>query len=450
MRATMKCPHYNASKTNSMEKSSANVAAADYRGLHLKTSPVKEPIFAKPQCPPAAQTTVLFPLNDTTGAIHNKENSAISREHDGTLDEGLEDSGYLSLHNSRIDEHHGDEEDDHIHGKPTSTLPPSGAHQEKTVSPHKSPSKCQRRTDSGCHIPLVAASTPVGCHRRRLLSSTPSDNHSDPNLPILKFQRDVCEKLTEGYRKNKRFDWSIVAKVAEDHILDRVIGGHMGLEYVDIFASLLSRNMRSILANILALLGDMDLISCKKVSKTWRRIICEDNKSLNRCREPENMHRESTSPLSKRDCGLTRDVAVSRVVLSCMQSRASASKPASSSSSTSQSCRVTRRTASSQKGPAQNSQCTRFNDFVQAAGSLKQHESLRPCKRCGSPATHSSETQRAICTRSNCGFDFCTCCQEAYHTTPCRTVQPRPHFFTSKTTPVLPGSARSKRNIRRL
>lgn len=57
-----------------------------------------------------------------------------------------------------------------------------------------------------------------------------------------------------------RYDWSIVTKVAEDHLLDRVIGGQMGLEYVDVFSCLLARNMRNILTNILSLLGDMDLI----------------------------------------------------------------------------------------------------------------------------------------------------------------------------------------------
>lgn len=57
-----------------------------------------------------------------------------------------------------------------------------------------------------------------------------------------------------------RYDWSIVSKVAEDHLLDRVIGGQIGCEFVDMFSSLLSRNMKNILINILALLGDMDLI----------------------------------------------------------------------------------------------------------------------------------------------------------------------------------------------
>ncbi|XP_023250168.1 F-box only protein 5 [Seriola lalandi dorsalis] len=442
----MKCPSYEAARANNMEKSSANMAAAQSKVLHIKASPVKEPIPIKPQCPPASVTTVLFSLNNDTRQVHNKENST-NRELDRTADEVFEDSGYLSLHNSQIFDH-GNEEDDHIQGKLKATLLPSAAHQEKTISPNNSPSKCQGRTNSSCPMSLVAASTPRPT--RRIAASTPSDHHNDPNLPILKFQRAVCEELAKSYQKNKRYDWSIVSKVAEDYILDRVIGGHMGQEYVDVLTSLLSRNMRSILTNILALLGDMDLISCKKVSKTWRKIICEDTTALNRCRQAEDALRESSSSLRQRDCGLTRDMAMSRVVLSCMQTLASSSSPSSPSSSSSRSCRVNRQTAPSQKSSTTNSQCTRFKEFMQAANGLKQHQSLRSCKRCGSPATHSTETQRATCTRSDCQFDFCTHCQEAFHgSIPCRTVLPRAHS-TSKTTPILPGSTRSKRNIRRL
>ncbi|XP_019942734.2 F-box only protein 5 [Paralichthys olivaceus] len=442
----MKCPRYDTTRVCNMEKSADNVAAGEAKVPHVKASPVKEPIPIKPQCPPAGVTRLLFSLNNDTRAVNNKENST-GREHDRTLDEGLEDSGYLSLHSSQIDDHHGDEEDDHIQKRTGATLLLS-ATQQRTISPHNSPSKC----NAGHRESVVAASTPVDRPRRRILSSTPSDSHSDPNLPILKFQRAVCEELAKSYRKNKRYDWSIVTKVAEDHLLDRVIGGQMGREYVDMFVSLLSRNMRSILSNILALLGDMDLISCKKVSRTWRRIICEDTTAKNRCQQAEDALRESMSSLRQKDCGLTRDVAVSRVVLSCMQSRASSTvSSSSSSSSSSTSCRVNRRITLSQKGNTPPSQCTRFNEFVQAASSLKQHESLRSCKRCGSPATHSAETQRAMCTRSDCLFDFCTCCQETFHgSTPCRTVESRPHLVTSKATPILPGSARSKRNIRRL
>ncbi|XP_078129778.1 F-box only protein 5 [Sander vitreus] len=447
-KAIMKFPRYEATMANKMEKRSA---AAESRVLNLKSSPVKEPIPIKPQCPPAGVTTV-FSLNNNTTAVHNKENST-SKEHDRILDEGFEDSGYLSLQNSHIDDHHGDPEDEHIQGKPTVTqLPSAAAHQEKAISPNNSPSKYKGRTHSN---PLVTASTPVDHHKRRtaaqLLSSTPSDHHNDPNLPILNFQQAVCVELAKSYKKNKRYDWSIVTKVAEDHLLDRVIGGQMGREYVDIFSCLLSRNMRSILTNILALLGDMDLISCRKVSKTWRTIIGEDTAALSRCQRAEQALGESRSSLSQKSCSLTRDVAVSRVVLSCMQTLASSSTPSSSSSSSSPSYRVNRLNTHSQKHRQANSQCTRFNEYVQAASSLKQHESLRPCKRCGSPATHLSEVQRATCTRPSCLFDFCTHCQEAFHdSTPCRVVQPRPYFTTPKTTPIIPGSARSKRNVRRL
>ncbi|XP_076599821.1 F-box only protein 5 [Chaetodon auriga] len=451
----MKCPHYKATMANSIEKSSA---AAESKVLHLKASPVKEPTPIKPQCPRMRVTTELFSLNNNTRAVHNKENST-SREHDLTLDEGFEDSGYLSLHNSQIDDHYGDEEDDLIQGKLTASLLPSATaatHQEKTISPKNSPSKCQGGANSSSPVSLVAASTP-GSHRTGKtaacsLSFTPC-NHHNVNLPILKFQQTVCEELAKSYKKNKRYDWNIVTKVAEDHLLDRVIGGQMGLEYIDMFSSLLSRNMRTILTYILGLLGDMDLISCKKVSKSWRRIICEDTAALNRCRRAEQSLRESRSSLGQRGCGLTRNVAVSRVVLSCMQTLASSSTPSSSpsSSSSTPNCRVNRRTAPSQKSATLNSQCTRFNEYMQAASTLKQHESLRPCRRCGSPATHLAEVQRATCTRPSCLFDFCTNCQEAFHgSTPCRVVQPRHHFPSSKLTQIIPGSARSKRSIRRL
>lgn len=199
----MKCPRYETTRGNNMEKT----PAAESMLIHPKASPVKNPTPIKPQCVLAEVTTVLSSHNDNTRAVHNKENST-SREHDKTLDEGFEDSGYLSLHNSQLDDHHGDEEDDHMQGKPTSALLVSATRQEKTISPNNSPSKFQGRINSGRPASLVAASTPVDRPRRRTaaysLSSTPSDNHKDPNLPILNFQRAVCEELVKSYRKNKR------------------------------------------------------------------------------------------------------------------------------------------------------------------------------------------------------------------------------------------------------
>ncbi|KAF7658869.1 hypothetical protein LDENG_00006500 [Lucifuga dentata] len=444
----MKCPRYEAATGIKVEKSSpapTAVAAAE-KVSHPQVSPLKEPPIIKSNFPPASVTTTLFSLNNTKG-VHNKENSN-RREQDRTLEEGFEDSGYLSLQNSQIDDLHAVEEDDHNQGRSSATPPPPAINQEKTETPKNSPSKCQGKT---CSI-HPAPSTPVLHPERRAvaysLSSTPAAHHGDPNLPILKFQQAVCEELAKNFQKTKRYDWSLVTKLAEDHLLDRVIGRQMGLEYVDVFSSLLSRNMKGILTHILALLGDMDLISCRKVSRTWRRIICEDKAALSRCQRAEQALRESKSFQSQRSCGLTRDVGLSRVVLSCMQTMASSSSLSSlsSSSSSTLASRANRQTTASQKD--QNS---RFKEYVEAASRLKQHESLRPCKRCGSPATHSAEAQRARCTRLSCLFDFCTRCQEPFHgSSPCRMVMPRPHFPTSKVTPILPGSAHSKRNIRRL
>ncbi|KAM3862841.1 F-box only protein 5 [Diretmus argenteus] len=442
---TMKCPSYEATRGSKLEKSSttAPLVSAESKVSHPKASPLKDCSTIIPQLSPAGMTAAMFSLDGSdTKTVHNKENNNNNnREHDRTLDEAFEDSGYLSLRNSQIHEHHEAEEDgSHIQGCPP--VPP----QERNITPRHSPSKCPTS--------LVTASTPTVSPGRKVsaLTSTPTSHRGDhglPNLPILRFQQAVCAELAKSYQKNKRYDWSVVAKLAEDHVLDRVIGRQMGLEYVDVFSSLLSRNMRGILTRVLALLGDMDLISCRKVSRTWRKIISEDTVAVSRCQQAEQALMESRNYLGQtKGSGLTRDVALSRVVLSCMQTLAS-SRPSPSSSSSSHRANI--QAPPSQKDHNPNSPHTRFQQYLEAASRLKQHESLRPCKRCGSPATHLAEAQRATCMRPSCLFDFCTCCREAFHgSSPCRTVLPRPHHPSSKATRGPAGSARSKRNLRRL
>lgn len=188
----MKCPPHRVTVAFSTDKSSAGNSMVS----HLKACPVPSPI--KPHFPPVAALTVL-PL-DTSSTVHDKENST-SRNYDGSLDEGFEDSGYLSLHNSQIDEHHGDGEDEHKRGKTLNVLQSTAA----TKTPKNSPSKCEAHAN--CSHPVPLAESPVSLCRRRpptfSLSSTPSD-HLNSTLPILKFQKAVCEELTESYRKNKK------------------------------------------------------------------------------------------------------------------------------------------------------------------------------------------------------------------------------------------------------
>lgn len=193
----MKCPHHKAAVAYSTGKISAGNSTVS----HLKTSPVLSPI--KPHFPPGAAVTNL-PL-DTSSTVHDKENTN-SKPHNGSLNEGFEDSGYLSLHNSQIDDHHGDAEGEHTRGKIVHTvLRATATTLGRTKTPKNSPSKCRGSAD--CGRPESPAESPVSGSTRQppafSLSSTPSD-HLKPTLPIVRFQKAVCEELAKCYQKNKR------------------------------------------------------------------------------------------------------------------------------------------------------------------------------------------------------------------------------------------------------
>ncbi|XP_061765908.1 F-box only protein 5-like [Nerophis ophidion] len=415
------CSIYEDANMKSAQYDIAKAKSSIEKGIQVEDSRSKDPLALKPQCPPAEKVAKRLPFHDSTFAVGNNKENRTLKKHERSHKEALEDSGYMSLYNSPL---------------------------EKDYNPPKSWSWGQEGTGSGCGVPLLAYSTPVDKSRQQALtyswSSTPCQHYATPNLPILKFQQAAGEALAMSYRETKRYDWSIISKVAKDYPLHQVIGRQMGLEYVDIFSSLLSKNMGSILANILSLLGDLDLIRCRMVSGTWRKIICEDGAALRRCKQAEQMLQKISS-VKRKGCDQTRDQVVSRLVLSSTQKVASPHPPSTPSLSTS--CGIKRRSAPAQKNSKSTS---RFMDFVQVASSLKPHESLRRCNHCGSPAMHRAEVQRARCTRPSCQFDFCTRCQEAFHgCAPCRVVGSWSNLANSKDA-VLPGSARSKSNVRRL
>ncbi|KAK7149022.1 hypothetical protein R3I93_013127 [Phoxinus phoxinus] len=383
----MKCPSYSDDCTVlcHMEKAKPDLG-------EMKRHAVSPRKTAAPSSPVTA--IISTPMEARTKGPHNKENYQNKRHslEVASDDEvilsscgGLtEDSGYLSLQNSRLD--HGD-----VGG--VDSLERS---QVENVSSQSLDAEC----------------------------------HSAPCLPVLNFQEEVCRELVKSYKKSKNFDWTVVNKVAVNFGLHNVIGGKMGLQFVDILCDLLKKDMRHILARVLGLLGDSDLVSCKKVSRTWRKIISEDHVALQRC---ERAQRDSGRPMGS----LSRDFTLNRVVFSCMQ--AVASTPVHKAVKKSQ-C---------QTGGAQNSsKSSRFQQFQEAARSLKQHESLRPCVLCGSPARFDSDMQQAVCTRISCAFEFCTLCQSAFHNSdPCRKSV---RAFTPSHKTLVAGSARSKRNVRRL
>lgn len=179
----MKCPSY---KSEKMEDIYAPIAdgAADPQ---LKFSPVKlEPNDIKPVCPPTAECWATPSLAGAE-ASQDKENRTSSL-HNRTL----EDSGYLTLHNSHIED---SKEDGHCSAIAIT-------HQGKVSSQQSSPSKCQRRA-SPCHLAASLNKGHQGRAGRQLASSTSSNCVSSP-LPLLRFHEAVCEELAKDFKKNKR------------------------------------------------------------------------------------------------------------------------------------------------------------------------------------------------------------------------------------------------------
>lgn len=209
----MKCPSYSDDSTVlcHMEKAETDLGGVKGHRLSSRKTPPCSPVAPNISTP----TRSKGPHNKEN--YQNKRHSLEVASDDEVIisSSGLtEDSGYLSLQNSRVDHRDVDGVD----------------------SLERSEEKC-----------VSSQSLDVECH-------------SAPCLPVVKFQEEVCRELAKSYKKSKSYDWTVVDKVAENYRLHNVIGGKMGRQFVDIFSGLLRKDMRHILARILGLLGDCDLV----------------------------------------------------------------------------------------------------------------------------------------------------------------------------------------------
>lgn len=179
--------------------------------VELKSLKKSAPSSCTPSsiCPPlySDPTPTPTPPPTRTGP-HNKENLQLTPCSDDEVllssSSVAEDSGYLSLHSSQLEQYDAEIQE--------------------------------------------------SCTEQRL--SKPSSSC----LPVLQFHEEVCRQLAKGYRENQTYDWGVVNKVAENFGLHNVIGARMGLEYVDVLCNLLKKDMKHILTRILGLLGESDLI----------------------------------------------------------------------------------------------------------------------------------------------------------------------------------------------
>ncbi|XP_026139255.1 F-box only protein 43 [Carassius auratus] len=216
--------------------------------------------------------------------------------------------------------------------------------------------------------------------------------------------------------------------------LSGLIGRKMGLDRVDVVAELRMRNLRHVLAIILSLLSAADLYRFGQVSDDWNDVISEDKRAAHRRRShirELKITLEGGRPAHVPDAD-TRSALACRSALGSVQAQARTPHT------------HTPRTLTPSSGRPCSS---KRMQFLQAAETLLSDEYLKPCPRCQHPARCHALRGEGLCSWSDCSFLFCTACSCALHgSRDCAHLSAKRRSKRD----VLPGSAQSKRNVRRL
>ncbi|XP_020042611.2 F-box only protein 5 isoform X1 [Castor canadensis] len=269
-----------------------------------------------------------------------------------------------------------------------------------------------------------------------LLQTRSPDHYPNKNLlPVLHFEKVVCSTLKKNAKRNPKIDREMLKEIISrgNFKLQNIIGRKMGLECVDILSELFRRGLRHLLVNILAQLSDMDLINFSKVSTTWKKILEDDKGAFQLYNKAMDRFLENKIKFSLH--ASTREYVMFRTALASVQKSAQAPSENAQAKLSSQSDR---------KGSTHS----RHNEFSEVAKTLKKNESLKACVRCNSPAKYDCYLQRATCKRESCGFDYCTRCLCDYHTA--KDCSNGKVLKDSCKMGPLPGSKKSKKNLRRL
>ncbi|XP_072249455.1 F-box only protein 43 [Leuresthes tenuis] len=221
-----------------------------------------------------------------------------------------------------------------------------------------------------------------------------------------------------------------------------LIGRKMGLGKVDILTELKKRNLRHILAVIFNKLNPESICRCGQVCKSWNEIIQQDKQAVLRIRN----HLSEVEAVLELGGAVHISDAETRVTLL----KRSALKTVQAQSRTSTYC--TPQSANSTLTPLQHStlqsaSSSKRDKFLEVAKTLFNDECLKPCPRCQHPARCHSVKREGVCSRADCSFQFCTSCLCAFHgSRDCGSQS----VGRRKKDNLLPGSAQSKRNVKRL
>ncbi|NXT01358.1 FBX43 protein, partial [Jacana jacana] len=368
-----------------------------------------------------------------------------------------EDSGYNSLHldkSGNLSDHEGSFQEfleKHKEGskildskrktrkleqvRKLSTLREQGS-QSETEDHHSSPSTsaCMSTEERN----LVSEDSAL------VLEEHPSGDlvvsHGDlSRTPALKIVHEICLQRQRSDQTQISQNIEGTKIFALEQVLAGLIGKKMGLEKLDILTELKYRNLTHVLAIVLDALTVESLCSIWKVSKNWREIIVQD-KSADKRRKLyiKHLKEEVGEYLLKAEDAATRLNVLNRSALRPVQAQARTSVVRTPASYT----ELAARRCSS----VPHLTC-RQEEYVKVAKTLFTDEAIKPCPRCQYPAKYQLVKKRGLCSREACAFEFCIVCLRAFHgSKECNSLSAK--WKNKKDAP--PGSAQSKRNLKRL
>ncbi|XP_062892093.1 F-box only protein 43 [Mobula hypostoma] len=261
------------------------------------------------------------------------------------------------------------------------------------------------------------------------------------HTPALQLIQELCMRKKGSENITSKDENGFEEKALSESVpsLSGLIGRKMGLEKVDILKELLNRNLTHVLTIILYCFTIEDICRVWKVSKVWKKIIKQDQtlclKRKQYLNEVQNhrMHNQfwATDVESRRNL-------LDRPALKSVQAQARVVFTPTHS---------TRQELTTTGYSSASKSISKREEFLQVAKTLFNDEALKPCPRCQSPARYNPMKKRGLCSREDCAFDFCTQCFCVFHGSRECSSKFVKHFGSKGGTP---GSAQSKRNLRRL
>ncbi|NWV22098.1 FBX43 protein, partial [Origma solitaria] len=265
-------------------------------------------------------------------------------------------------------------------------------------------------------------------------------SHGDlSKTPALKIVHEICLQRQRLHQKQISENIDGTEVFALDHVLPGLIGKKMGLEKLDILTELKARNLKHVLAIVLDALTVESLCSIWKVSNSWREIIVQDRSADKRRKlYTKQLKEEAREYLLKAEDAATRLNILNRSALRPVQAQARTpvlQTPPSYTELTPRRCSSVPHSTSRQE------------EYMKVAKTLFTDEALKPCPRCQYPAKYQLVKKRGLCSREACAFEFCILCLHAFHgSKECNSLSAKRK--NKKDAP--PGSAQSKRNLKRL